>query len=117
KESVIGGSGVEHRQTLPPHHYPTGGMGGSGMGLVDHGVHLIDTFSWLMDSKVVLALGRGNITGEAQRPEYAHLEFQNGAIGQLLYEDGTYSTDLPAEGIFSGGASWGVSGLTASGEW
>jgi len=50
RESCIGGSGSQNRQTLGPHHFPPGGPGGSSMGLIDHGIHLIDTFSWLMDA-------------------------------------------------------------------
>jgi len=106
REYAVGGSGPESRNTLSFDHYPQGGPGGSGMGLCDHGIHLIDAFSWLMDSPVVKVFGRGNISGQRQAPEYAHLEYANGALGQLLYEDGTYSADLPHEGIFSWGDSW-----------
>jgi predicted dehydrogenase len=108
REHAIGGRGPEHRDTLGHSHYPRGGPGGSGMGLCDHGIHLIDTFSWLMDSPVVNARGRGNITGELQGTEFAHLEYANGAIGQLLYEDGTYSTDMPQEGVFAWAGGWNV---------
>lgn len=117
REYAVGGNGIESRQTLSEAHYPTGGPGGSGMGLVDHGVHLIDAFSWLMDSRIIAAHGRGNVTGERQGPEFATLEFANGAVGQLLYEDGTFPSDLPHEGMFSAGAGWGVNGRVAPGEW
>lgn len=108
RECAVGGNGPSNRGTLGFAHYPKGGPGGSGMGLCDHGVHLIDAFSWLIGSSVTRAWGRGNIAGEEQRPEFAHLEYANGAIGELLYEDGTYSTDLPQEGIFAWSSGWNV---------
>jgi UDP-N-acetyl-2-amino-2-deoxyglucuronate dehydrogenase len=108
REYAVGGAGVASRQTLSFAHYPEGGPGGSGMGLCDHGIHLIDAFAWLMDTHVTRVVGRGNISGAPQHPEYAHLEYANGAVGQLLYEDGTYSTDMPHEGIFSWGGGWSM---------
>lgn len=117
RESAIGGSGIEQRQTMGPGHYPPGGPGGSGMGLIDHGIHLVDVFSWLIGSPVARVRGRGNIAGDRQLPEYLVLEYDNGAIGELVYEDGTFPIELPAEGIFSGGSGWDVGGLTPPGEW
>ncbi|MBL8266294.1 Gfo/Idh/MocA family protein [Steroidobacter sp.] len=117
REFAVGGTGPAHRGTLGPHHFPLGGPGGSGMGLIDHGVHLIDTFSWLIDSPIRSVLGRGNIAGQTQRPEFMAMEFANGAIGHLLYEDGTFPTELPAEGHFSWGAGWDVSGFVEPGNW
>jgi len=108
RESAVGGTGIDGRATLGFTHYPQGGPGGSGMGLCDHGIHLIDTFAWLLGSSVERASGRGNISGVAQRSEVAHLEFANGAVGELVYEDGTFSTDLPQEGAFSWSGGWGV---------
>lgn len=110
RESAIGGRGLTHRGTLSDKHYPKGGPGGSGLGLCDHGIHLIDVFGWLMNSSVARAWGRGNVSGEPQSPEYLHLEYANGAIAQLLYEDGTFSTDLPQEGLFGWAAGWSVGG-------
>ena len=112
REYAVGGRGLEHRGTLGYGHYPKDGPGGSGMGLCDHGIHMIDTFSWLIGSSAVRASGRGNISGQPQAPEFAHLEYANGAIGQLLYEDGTYSTDLPQDGIFAQASGWSVGGST-----
>lgn len=108
REYAVGGAGLLSRETLGFTHYPKGGPGGSGMGLCDHGIHLIDAFAWLMGSPIEYARGRGNISGEPQHPEFAHLQFANGAIGQLLYEDGTFSTDLPHEGVFGWGGGWTV---------
>jgi len=88
-----------------------------GMGLVDHGVHLIDAFSWLMDAPITSVFGRGNISGEELTTEFAHMNFANGAVGQLLYNDGTFSTDLPQEGLFSWGSAWAASGHTPAGGW
>jgi predicted dehydrogenase len=120
REHAVGAMTAPKRGTLSFAHYPEGGPGGSGMGLCDHGIHLIDAFPWLMDSVVTAVSGRGNISGEPQRPEYANLEYANGAVGQLLYEDGTFTTTLPAEGVFAWGGSWkaGSGGATApSGAW
>jgi UDP-N-acetyl-2-amino-2-deoxyglucuronate dehydrogenase len=120
REYAVGQWAGSARGTLGFGHYPKGGPGGSGMGLCDHGIHLIDVFPWLMDSVTVAASGRGNIAGEPQGPEYAHLEYANGAVGQLLYEDGTFSTTLPGEGAFAWGGGWNVGNSAAmalSGAW
>jgi len=120
REFAVGGRGERHRRTLPYSHYPKGGPGGSGMGLCDHGIHLIDIFSWLLNSPVTRVCGRGNVSGEPQRSEFLHLQYENGAIGELLYEDGTFSTDLPQEGIFGWGGGWslGANGADATtGSW
>ena len=108
REYAVGGIGGAQRGSLPFSHYPKGGPGGSGMGLCDHGIHLLDVFPWLIDSHITGVWGRGNISGEPQRPEFAHLEYANGAIGQLLYEDGTYTTTLPNEGVFAWSPGWSV---------
>jgi predicted dehydrogenase len=107
-ESLVGGAGLEQRREMPPVHYPLGGPGGSPMGLVDHGIHMLDAFPWLLGSEIVSATGRGNISGAAPQTEYAVLHFANGATGQLLYEDATFPSDLPSEGIF--GYGWDVDG-------
>ncbi len=59
-EVAIGGSGFAAFEDMGPHHYPEGGPGGHGMGLVDHGIHLIDVFSWILDSEITSVFGRGN---------------------------------------------------------
>jgi predicted dehydrogenase len=121
REQLVGGRGPEGRDTLSFEHYPRLGPGGSGMGLCDHGIHLIDTFAWLADSHATRAWGRGNVSGEAQQPEFLHVQYDNGAAGHLLYEDGSFSTDLPQEGIFGWASGWGISGAQAedarSGSW
>ena len=116
-ESVVGGRGPDKVQALSATHYPEGGPGGSGMGLADHGIHLIDTFSWLTGSDIVSVFGRGNITGQALASEYLHMNFANGGIGQLLYNQGTFSSNLPREGTFSAGAEWSASSFTPPGHW
>ena len=75
------------------------------MGLVDHGVHMIDLFPWLTDSEIVSVMGRGNVSGETPATEFVYMTLANGAVGQLLYNDCTFDTDLPVEGIFSHGAA------------
>lgn len=116
-ESVLGGSGPEGFLPMGFVHYPEGGPGGSGLGLVDHGVHMIDLFPWLTGSEIVSVSGRGNISGETPSTEHVHMTLANGAMGQLLYNDGTFDTDLPTEGIFSHGAAWNIDGYEPADSW
>lgn len=117
-EQIVGGGGAAAYKELGPVHYPVGGLGGHGMGLVDHGVHLIDVFSWLAGAPPQRVVGSGQIAGAAAQTEYMIMSFPNGAIGQLLYNGATFSTTLPNEGLFSGGQGWLVDGtLSQSGEW
>jgi len=116
-ESVLGGSGPEGYLPMGFTHYPQGGPGGSGMGLVDHGVHMIDLFPWLINSKIVHISGRGNVSGEPPATEHVHMTLANGAVGQLLYNDCTFDTDLPVEGIFSHGAAWNIGGYEPADTW
>jgi UDP-N-acetyl-2-amino-2-deoxyglucuronate dehydrogenase len=107
-EIALGGRGPNSRASLSPSHYPVGGPGGSSMGLCDHGIHLIDAFGWMMNSAVKEVWGRGNISGQPLRPECAYLRYTNDAVGQLLYEDGTFSSALPYEGVFAWGVGWSL---------
>lgn len=110
-ENVIGGKGLEGYRDLGPHHYPTGGPGGGGLGLVDHGIHLVDLFRWFTGSEIVTVVGRGNYSGETPVTEFLTATMANGALGILVYNEATFSSDLPNEGIFSIGASWDASGF------
>ena len=117
-EQLIGGNGLANYCELSPIHYPLGGPGGPGMGLVDHGVHLIDVFSWYADSDIVSVQGRGLISGGPPVSEFMVMQFANGAIGHLLYNAATFSTALPNEGMFSGGQGWLADGtITEVGLW
>ncbi|MBD3197709.1 MAG: hypothetical protein GF317_21835 [Candidatus Lokiarchaeota archaeon] len=117
-ETFIGGRGIEGYKDLGANHYPKGGPGGGGMGLIDHGIHLIDIFSWIMDSKVEYVVGRGNFSGKSPKTEFLTIMFENGTVGQLLYNEATYSANLPYEGIFSWGGSWDIQGnLSLEGSW
>lgn len=115
QESVLGGA--PRVQPLPASHYPDGGPGGTPMGLMDHGAHLTDLFAWLMDSPAVAAFGAGNRTGAPPAPEHLTLRFANGAVGALLYDEGVFAAELPWEGQFSWGASWGPGGYAPGGGW
>lgn len=117
REQAVGGMGPESHEFMGFAHYPRGGPGGSGMGLVDHGIHLIDTFAWLVDCAAESAFGRGDISGQEHATEYIHINFRNGAVGQLLYDDGTFPTDLPTDGIFSRGSGWTSGGYVQRGRW
>lgn len=117
REAEIGGRGPAARVVLGPEHYPPGGPGGSPMGLVDHGVHLIDVLPWLAGSPVASAAGRGNVSGEALGPEHLTLTLQSGAVGLLAYDEGVFPTVLPAEGGFSLGGGWGPGGYVPGGGW
>ncbi len=109
-ETGVGGNGIENWQSLSEHHYPKGGPGGGGMGLIDHGIHLADIFSWLANQEVKSVIGRGNISGEQPSAEFLTMQFENGAVGQLIYSDSSYSSDLPYEGMFSWGLTYDPSG-------
>ena len=117
REFIAGGRGPNAQRPYSVVHYPEGYPGGTGMGLVDHGIHLLDIMPWLLDSPVTAAWGRGNRTGEPLTTEFATLQFANGAIGQLIYEDGSWTTALPTEGLFSKGAGWDFAGPVPPGQW
>ena len=117
REFITGGRGPDAQRPYSPVHYPEGYPGGTGMGLVDHGIHLLDIMPWLLDSPVIAAWGRGNRTGEPLTTEFATLQFANGAVGQLIYEDGSWTTALPTEGLFSKGAGWDFAGPVPPGQW
>jgi len=116
-EFSVGGTGPEQAKSLSPVHYPLGGPGGSGMGLVDHGIHLIDTFSWLLNSPIKHIYGCGNISGEPLAPEFMHMRFENQAQSFLLYSDTTFSAALPQEGVFGWGTGWTLEGPSQPGQW
>jgi predicted dehydrogenase len=105
-ETMIGGSGPAGYQDMGTHHYPAGGPGGSGNGLVDHGIHLVDLFPWLIGSELVAVSGRGQRSGEPVISEHLTMELRSGATGHLIYDDATWSADLPSEGLFSWGPTW-----------
>jgi predicted dehydrogenase len=110
RETLIGGAGTGSHVPMGPAHYPVGGPGGSGFGLVDHGVHLIDAFAWLCGAELTSVFGRGNIVGAEPRPEFLLASMSTGAAGLLVYDDDTFSTDLPQEGYFGMGAGWDFDG-------
>ena len=117
-EYSIGGQGRENFKDLGPHHYYPDSFGGSGMGLVDHGIHLIDLFRWLLGSEVTSVYGKGNISGGIPGSEHATLIFANGATAHLIYNDISFTSDLESEGIFSWGGAWGPDGnLNLGGGW
>jgi predicted dehydrogenase len=117
-EIFVGGQGYQNWRDLGPDHYPPGGPGGGGMGLMDHGIHLADIFRWLVGSEVDLVVGRGNYSGHPPQTEFVTMIFKSGAVGQLIYNEATYASELPSEGMFSWGGSWDVSGrLIPGGGW
>jgi len=116
--TYVGGRGYDNFRDAGPRHYPPGGPGGGGMGLIDHGIHLIDLFMWLTGSRVEAVFGRGNYSGQPPATEYLTMNLQNGAVGQLVYNEATISCDMPYEGIFSWGGSWDINyNLTLGGGW
>ncbi len=112
-ETVITGDGIEGYQEMGSHHYPTGTPGGCGMGIVDHGIHLIDLFCWFLDTEVETVFGRGNISGEKPASEHVTTTFKNGAVAHLIANTISFSTQLPYEGIFRWGGSWNSEGNLA----
>jgi predicted dehydrogenase len=105
-EEVITGEGESSFQPLSATHYPIGGPGGGGYGLVDHGIHMLDILPWLCDCSIATVFGRGDRTGTAARPEFALLGLTSGALGVLLYDESTWPLELPAEGLFSEARQW-----------
>jgi len=117
-ETCIGGQGAKHYRDLGEHHYPLEGPGGGGMGLVDHGIHLVDLFRWYTGSKIQFVTGQGNYSGKPPATEYLTMLFESGAVGQLIYNEATFTSGMPAEGGFSWGWSWDISGnLRPGGSW
>lgn len=94
-ERICGGDGLEGWTELGPSHYPIGGPGGHGMGLVDHGIHLIDIFPWLVRAEIVSVCGRGQRSGAPPVNEWMHMQLANGADAQLQYSLATFATDVP----------------------
>ena len=105
-ETVIGGRGPAGYRQLSPVHYPLGGPGGSGMSLIDHGIHLIDIFAWFTGEQPVSSIGKAQISGAPADSEYLLLTYPSGATGHLLYNNATFSAALPNEGMFTGGSAW-----------
>jgi predicted dehydrogenase len=117
-EVYIGGKGIKNFRDAGPQHYPVGGPGGGGMGLMDHGIHLIDMFMWLTGNNVESVFGRGNYSGQRPSTEYLTMILKNGAVGQLVYNEATFPSDMPYEGIFSWGGSWDINyDLKLGGGW
>jgi predicted dehydrogenase len=117
-EYSVRGRGIEHYKDLGPHHYPVGGPGGCGLGLVDHGIHLVDLFSWITGSEIEYVSGKGTLSGEAPGTEFLTMIFDNGAVGQLIYNDATFPAEMPGEGIFSWGGRYDdVGNLLLDGGW
>lgn len=117
-EQLIGGAGFAGYKPLGPAHYPHGGPGGADMGLVDHGIHLIDAFSWITGSGIVRVEGRGQISGAPPIGETITLYFESGALGILTYCAATFNATLPNEGIFSEGCGYLSDGsISESGSW
>ena len=71
--------------------------------VTDHGIHLVDVFRWLTGSEVEWVFGRGVRSGQPPTTEFLTMIFKNGTIGQLTYNEATYPSDMPYEGIFSWG--------------
>ncbi|MEM6908478.1 MAG: Gfo/Idh/MocA family oxidoreductase [Pseudomonadota bacterium] len=115
-EIAVGGAGEENARLLSESHYPAGGPGGTPMGLVDHGIHLIDALPWLTGSSIISAFGFGNVAGERLRPEFASFQLDNAATGLLVYDEASVSLPVPAEGVFSAGPGWNLLGPVEAGE-
>lgn len=117
REQIVGGAGEGQQHVYGPAHYPKGFPGGAGMGLVDHGIHLLDVMGWMMDAKPLHLFGRGNISGTPLKTEYAIIEYDNGATGHILYNDATWPTVLPQHGAFNGGAGFVNAQYVEAGQW
>lgn len=117
RENYVTGTGPENFKHMGFHHYPEGGPGGSGMGMVDHGIHMIDVFPWLAGDEIVSIAGRALVSGEAPITEYAVMHMSRGATGIVVLNDHTWSTILPNEGAFTWGGAWNRTGYVQPGAW
>lgn len=119
EERGVTGSGADNFTPMSDAHYPQGTPGGGGFGIVDHGIHLLDVFPWLVGSPIRRAFGRGNYTGSPMKTEFAIVEHECGALGWLVYDEATVSSDMPWEGLFAKGLTWknGVGFAGDPGEW
>jgi predicted dehydrogenase len=106
EERGVTGAGAEKFTPMSSAHYPEGTPGGGGFGMFDHGVHLLDIFPWMIGSPIGRVLGRGNYSGAKMHTEYAVVEHENGAMGWLVYDEATVSSDMPWEGLFASGITW-----------
>ncbi|MEQ8802319.1 MAG: Gfo/Idh/MocA family oxidoreductase [Haliea sp.] len=117
-EQLAGGNGLPGYRQLSPAHYPLGGPGGAGMGLMAHGLHLVDIFSWFVGEEIENVEGQGHISGADPIPEYMTMVFPCGAVGHLVYCAATFSTAVPNEGMFSNGQGWLADGsIGEAGHW
>lgn len=118
-EQVLTGEGSSAYRPMSEQHYPLGGPGGGGYGLVDHGIHMLDIFPWLCGSRIDRVLGRGDRTGAAALPEFALMTLECGAFGVLLYDQSTRAVELPGVGLFSEAREWvaGRGWVGESGKW
>ncbi len=105
-EQVVGGDGAAAYRPMSMAHYPQGGPGGGGYGLVDHGIHMLDVFPWLCGSPISAVFGRGDRSGASARPELAWLALASGTQAVLIYDQSSRWLDLPTEGIFSDARTW-----------
>jgi predicted dehydrogenase len=110
REQIVGGFGPQNYDEYGPDHYPTGGPGGPGSGLVDHGIHLIDVMPWISGSNIINVGGSGVISGAGPGVEYMVMHMGNGAEGHLLYYSASWFTDLPSEAHISQGIGWAADG-------
>ncbi len=118
REEIVGGAGAEAYAPMSAAHYPPGGPGGGGWGLVDHGVHMLDLFPWMAGEPIEAICGRGQISGREPRSEYAVMTMRGGrTTGHLMYLESSYFTDLPQHGTFLNGRGWGSDGAAPAGDW
>ena len=109
-EQLAGGMGPDHYHDYGPAHYPTGGPGGPGAGLVDHGVHLIDIMPWICGTEIVEVSGSAVLSGDEPAVEHMIMQMANGAQGHLLYYSASWFTELAGEGHMSEGLTWAIDG-------
>lgn len=109
-ELVVVGEGAASYRECGPEHYPAGSPGGCGMGIMDHGIHLVDMFCWCLDTEVESVFGRGNVSGETPASEHVTITFANGAVAHLIANTISFSTQLPSQGVFRWGGCWNNDG-------
>jgi predicted dehydrogenase len=118
-ETLLGGAGAAEQVMRGDVHCPPGGPGGSPMGMLDHGVHLVDVLPWIADQSIVSLDGAINAAGASETgTEWLVMRLSGGAVGQITLDDGTFPLALPNEGLWARGEGWALDGARQpAGQW
>lgn len=100
-ETVVLGKGARRFEEYGI--YPVGAPGSGPMGLMDHGIHMVDIFRWFSGVELAWVIGRGNRAGDPPMAEFMTIGTETGSVAQFVGDEATMPSDLPGEGIQSAG--------------